>query len=254
MYSTNKKVDDSVLEYMSKVSTGFSGAELENFINQCALTQIIKEKDEIDLDVAENTFFKMVTQGSKITSNKKLKEENEITAWHEAGHALASKLYGEEVMQVTISGSSSGVGGFTLNTDLDNHLPKLSDLENKVKVFYAGRIAESFLLGDDITVGAQNDIEKATEIIKSMVIRFGMNDTRTMLNLNIIKDEEFIIEEARAISDKLYNEVFDDLKSNERVLEEIANTLLEEETLYNDDIEDILNKYDNKEDLEAVAY
>lgn len=226
-------------------------AELENFMNQCALTQIIKEKDSIDLEVAEDTFFKIATQGSKITSSKKLKEENQIIAWHEAGHALATKLYGEEFMQVTISGSSSGVGGFSLSGDNDNHLPKLSDLKKKVKILYSGRIAESFLLKDDITIGAQNDIEKASEIIKSMILRYGMGKNKTMLNLDIIKDEEQIIEEAKLLSEELEKEVFEVLESNKHILEDIANELLEKETLYNEDIEEIMNRsYEKEEEYE----
>ena len=124
-------------------------------------------------------------------------------------------------------------------------------LKKKVKILYAGRIAESFLLKDDITIGAQNDIEKASEIIKSMILRYGMNKNKTMLNLDIIKDEEQIIEEAKLLSEELEKEVFKDLKSNKHILEDIVNALLEKETLYNEDIEEIMNRsYEREEEYE----
>lgn len=255
LYSSNKKVSKSVLEYMATVSTGFSGAELENFMNNCALTQIKKNKDYIDLEVAEDALFKILTNGTKITSNEKRQEENEIIAWHEAGHALATKLYNEDFIQVTITGSSSGIGGFSLQNTKDNLFPKLSELKKHVKIFYAGRIAESFLLGDDITTGAHDDIKKASEIIKDMILCYGMDKNQTMLNLDVIKDEKYFKEEAKIISDELYKEVFNDLESNKHILEDIAKTLLIKETLYNDDLEDILNKhYHNEKDTNDIEF
>lgn len=255
LYSSNKKIDKSVLEYMANVSTGFSGAELENFMNECALMQIMKDKDTIDLNVAEDSLFKILTNGTKITSNKKRKEENVIIAWHEAGHALATKLYKEDFIQVTITGSSSGIGGFSLQNTNDNLVPKLSELKNHVKIFYAGRIAESFLLGDNVTTGAHDDIKKASEIIKDMILCYGMDRNQTMLNFETIKDEKYFKEEAKIISDELYKEVFNDLESNKHILQDIAKTLLIKETLYNDDLEDILNKhYHNEKDTNNMEF
>lgn len=243
LYSKDKIVSDEVLEYMTRVSTGFSGAELENFMNECAITQILEGADCIDLEIAENTFFKIVTDGSRIPSTEKLEEEKTIVAWHEAGHALATKLYGVDFIQVTISGSSSGIGGFSLQSDNDKQFPKLSDMKNNIKICYAGRIAESFLLDNDITIGASNDIEQASELIKNMIQCYGMNKDQTMLNLNIFKDNKYSVDEARIISNELYNEVYEDLKSNIDILEEIANTLIEKETLQNEDLEEILHQY-----------
>lgn len=239
-YSTNKKIDDGILEHIAKISTGKSGAYLEDFLNECAIMQVLKEKDSIDLEIVEDVLFKVTTKGSRIVSAKRNIVDNKIIAWHESGHALASKLYGEDFMQVTISGSSSGIGGFSLSTKGDEQFLKLSNLENDVKILYAGRVAES-LLDEDITIGASNDIERASEIISVMISHYGMNSSRTMLNFNVIKDEKQLILEAKAISERLYKEVYEDLLKHKDTLEAIANALLEKETLYNKDIELIMN-------------
>lgn len=249
LHASNKKVDDSILEYMAKITVGCSGADLQNLLNESALIQKLEDKDAIDLEIADKAFFKIATKGSKILSKERTELDNKIISWHEAGHALASKLYGEEFVQVTISGSSSGIGGFSLSSNGDDKLLRLSDLKREVKVLYSGRIAESFVLGDDITIGASNDIEKASEIISDMITYYGMNSSKTMLNLDIIEDKKSLIKEAKSIAESLYEEALKDLYHNKHILEDIANTLLENETLYDSDVEEILNKHNKKSEL-----
>lgn len=243
IHASNKKVDTDTLEYMSKISVGFSGADLKNFLNESALIQKLEEKDMIDLDIVDKAFFKIATKGSKIPTKDRFNEENKIVAWHEAGHVLSSKLYGQEFIQATIIGSTSGTGGFSLSHNGDRKLLKLSDLKKEVKVLYSGRIAESFILDEDITIGASNDIEKASDIISDMVTQYGMNSSKLMLNLDIVEDKKYLIQEATSIAEKLYEEAMRDLYENKDALEDIANALLEKETIYNDDIEEILSKY-----------
>lgn len=243
LYASNKTVDDGVLEHMARTSLGFSGAELESYMNDCALTQIMEGKDSIDLGIAESALFKILTKGSKIHSKERKDMDNKITSWHEAGHALSSYLCGEEVLQVTITGSSSGIGGFSLSVDDEDSHVKLSDLRNRVKVLYSGIIAESFILGEDITTGACSDIEKASKIISDMIIEYGMNKDRSLLNLKVIKDEEQLKREAKALSEELYSEALDDLTKNKDILENIANALLEKETLYDTDINEIVSNH-----------
>ena len=243
LYASNKTINDGVLEYMARTSIGFSGAELESYMNDCALNQIMEDKDSIDLDIAESVLFKILTKGSKIHSKERKNKDNKITSWHEAGHALSSYLCGEEVLQVTITGSSSGIGGFSLSIDEEDSHVKLSDLRNRVKILYSGIIAESFILGEDITTGACSDIEKASKIISDMIIEYGMNKDRSLLNLKVIKDEEQLKREAKALSEELYSEALNDLTKHKDILEDIANALLEKETLYDTDIYEIVSNY-----------
>lgn len=248
VHASNKKVDDSTLEYMAKISTSFSGADLKNFLNESALIQKLEEKDMIDIDIADKAFFKIATKGSKISTKERFEEENKILAWHEAGHVLSSKLYGQEFIQATIIGSSSGIGGFSVSNNNDKKLLKISDLKKEVKILYSGRIAESFILDEDITIGASNDIERASNIISSMVTKYGMNNSNLMLNLDVIEDKKYLMNEATAMANELYEEAMKDLYNNKDILKDIANALLEKETIYNEDVEEILTKYEDVEE------
>ncbi|MBQ8997149.1 MAG: ATP-dependent metallopeptidase FtsH/Yme1/Tma family protein [Clostridium sp.] len=250
--ASNKKVDDSILEHMAKISTSFSGADLKNFLNECALIQILEEKEAIDLDIVDKALFKIATKGSKIPTKDRMNEENKIVAWHEAGHVLTSKLYGQEFVQATIVGSSSGVGGFSLSHNNDKKLLKVSDLKKEVKVLYGGRIAESFILDEDITFGASNDIEKASGIIRDMVSSYGMNSNKLMLDFDTIENKKYLIDEATNLSKELYEEALKDLYENKGALEDIANALLEKETIYDSDVEEILKKHKDANVIEIA--
>ena len=250
IHSANKKVSDETLDYIADITRGFSGAELENLLNESALLQKLENKDEIDLDLIDKAYFKIATKGSKIPSKERGQLDNKIVAWHEAGHTLASKLFKQDFYQVTISGSTSGVGGATF-TDLeeDRMLKTMKDLEDKVKTLYAGRVAESLILGDNITVGASNDIMVASNLIKDMISQYGMSSDNRMINFDVISDPKLLAAEASTISKKLYSDIEKLLKENKDILEEIANDLIEKETLYEIDIDRILYKYENTREL-----
>lgn len=250
IHAKGKFVSEDVLKYTSEITRGFSGADLENLLNESALLQKLNNESEINLDLIDKAYFKIATKGSKIHSKERNELDNKVVAWHEAGHTLASKLYGQDFYQVTISGSSSGVGGATFtDSNEDRMLKTLSDLQKKVKCLYAGRVAETLILGEDITVGASNDIMVASNLIKDMVTQYGMSSNNNMLNYEIISDEKLVSKEITSISKKLYEEVTKDLTVNKDVLEDIANNLLEQETLYESDVDNILLKYKHTESI-----
>lgn len=250
IHGANKKVSEQVLNYIADISRGFSGADLENLLNESALLQKLHEKEEIDLDLVDKAYFKIATKGSKIPSKERGELDNKIVAWHEAGHTLASKLFKQDFYQVTISGSTSGVGGATF-TDLeeDRMLKTIKDLEEKIQTLYAGRVAESLVLGDNITVGASNDIMVASNLIKDMVSQYGMSTNNIMLNYEVISDPKLVAIEVSKISKKLYTDIENLLTKNKDILEDIANELIEKETLYEIDIDKILYKYENTKHL-----
>ena len=93
IHAANKKVSDKTLNYIADITRGFSGADLENLLNESALLQKHEEKSEIDLDLVDKAYFKIATKGSKIPSKERDLIDNKIVAWHEAGHTLASKLF-----------------------------------------------------------------------------------------------------------------------------------------------------------------
>lgn len=250
IHGSNKKVSEETLNYIADITRGFSGAELENLLNEGALLQKLEKKSEIDLDLIDKAYFKIATKGSKIPSKERDSLDNKIVAWHEAGHTLASKLFKQDFYQVTISGSTSGVGGATF-TDLeeDRMLKTMRDLEEKIQTLYAGRVAESLILGDNITVGASNDIMVASNLIKDMISQYGMSRDNCMINFEVISDPKLIAMEASEISKKLYSNIEKLLTENKAILEEIANDLIEKETLYEIDVDRILYKYENTKDL-----
>lgn len=250
IHASNKCIDEKTLEHVSEITRGFSGADLENLLNETALLQKLNEKDSIDLDLIDKAFFKIATKGSKIPSKERALLDNKIVAWHEAGHTLASKLYKQEFYQVTISGSTSGVGGATFTgMEESRALKTIKDLKDNIKTLYAGRIAESFILGDNITVGASNDIKVASEIIREMVSEYGMSTSNHMLNFEVVEDSKLIIRESSKLSKDLYDEAFKDIEKNKDALEEIALALIKNETLYEVDVDNILIKYKNFENL-----
>lgn len=250
IHAKDKFISEDVLKYTSEITRGFSGADLENLLNESALLQKLNCEAEISLELIDKAYFKIATKGSKIHSKERNKLDNKVVAWHESGHTLASKLYGQDFYQVTISGSTSGVGGATFtDSNEDRMLKTLADLENKVKCLYAGRVAESLILGNNITVGASNDILVASNLIKDMVTQYGMSTGNNMLNYEIISDEKLVAKEVTTISKRLYEEVKNEIEANKEALEDIANSLLENETLYEIDIDKILLKHESTRHL-----
>lgn len=250
IHAKDKFISKDVLEYTADITRGFSGADLENLLNESALQQKMHNESEITLDLIDKAYFKIATKGSKIHSKERNTIDNKVVAWHEAGHTIASKLYGEDFYQVTISGSTSGVGGATFtDSDEDRMLKTLKDLESKVKCLYAGRVAESLILNDNVTVGASNDILVASNLIKDMVTQYGMSTEQNMLNYEIISDNKLVAKEVTAISKRLYEEVTNEIISVKHILEDIANNLLEHETLYEVDVDKILLNYEETRHL-----
>lgn len=249
IHAKDKIINDDVLKYVSEITRGFSGADLENLLNESALLQKLNNESEITLELVDKAFFKTVTKGSKVHSKERNELDNKIVAWHESGHTIASKLYNQDFYQVTISGSTSGVGGATFTDMNEDRMLRIKDLEDKIKSLYAGRVAESLILNENITVGASNDILVASNLIKDMVTQYGMSTENNMLNYEVIRDEKLVAQEITTISKKLYSQTLEDLEKNKDVLEEIANSLLENETLYEIDIDKILLKYENTKSL-----
>ncbi|NLY85183.1 MAG: hypothetical protein GX077_02380 [Tissierellia bacterium] len=171
-----------------------------------------------------------------------------MTAWHEAGHAIVSKLVAKQkVNKVTIIPSTSGAGGITFMEPKEGSYYSKEDLENMVKVSYGGRAAEYILLRDEnkVTTGTSNDIDKATNIIMAMLGSYGMSDRFGLLNLEKVTglNHEYILKEAKEISNKLYQETIDFLEENYDLLKEMADLLMKKETLDEEEVDALILKY-----------
>ena len=242
LHSKNKKLNETVsIPALAKKTIGFSGAELENLLNESALTAASNNKKFIDNEDIENAFFKIIMDGNK-KPRKEVDEDTYLTAWHEAGHTLATKLLTKDgVPTVTIIQSTSGAGGVTFMAPDEKNLPSKKYLRNKIKIDYAGRAAEEIYLGnsDDITTGASQDIKQATSVIKSYIGAYGMG-SKGLIDIKQLTAQYDIVEEAAELSNILYEETLALLKENYDKLKALADALVAKETLYEDDIDEIL--------------
>ena len=242
LHSANKVLSKEVdLNELVKKTNGFSGADLENLLNESALIAASKDRECITKEDIEDAFYKILMNGYK-------KERTEgdkhiaLIAYHEAGHTLASKLItNDSVSAVTIMQSTSGAGGVTFRSQEDASLKSKKDLQNLIKVMYAGRAAEELYLGDadDITTGASQDIKQATQIIKEYIGIYGMGDNG-MIDLTQLTNQFNIIEEASELATSLYRETKEFLEAHREKLDLLARALLEKETLNEVEIDVIL--------------
>lgn len=247
IHGKNKKFSDEVnLETIASKTYGFSGAELETLLNESALIAVGKEKEYIENDDIDDAYFKLIMKGNK-KKREEITEMNRIVAWHESGHTLATKLLTDDsVPSVTIIGSSSGAGGVTMRQPkTDNQLQSKEYLESLIKVMYGGRAAEElyFKSNSKITTGASQDIKQATSIIKDYIASYGMGN-KGMLDLSQFqKDFKNEVEEASILSKKLYEETLSLFKKNSKLLRNLAERLLDEETLEEQEIDKIIKEY-----------
>ncbi|EPB8173139.1 ATP-dependent metallopeptidase FtsH/Yme1/Tma family protein [Clostridium perfringens] len=247
LYMKNKKFSEDVdIKNLAQEIIGFTGADIETLINEAAIISIESEKDFIDKEDIEEALYKVLTNGNKraITSNN---EEKRIIAWHEAAHAVANKVFNVDIVnRVTIIPSSSGVGGFTSTySENDKFLYSKDYLISKIKVLYAGRIGEilSNSQKEVITTGARDDIKRATDMIKKMISEYGMGENGLLDAVELTNDNKILLEESKKISQKIYNDTFSTLRDNIKIIQELANLLLEKETIYREDIDGIFDKY-----------
>ncbi|NLY77323.1 MAG: ATP-dependent zinc metalloprotease FtsH [Tissierellia bacterium] len=254
LYAKNKRLDKDVrLDKIAAMTRGFSGADLANLLNEAAMLTAFRDKDKTTMQEIDDAFYKILTKGDKKKSFERSQDDTELTAWHEAGHAIVSKLIAnQKVNKVTIIPSTSGAGGITVMEPKEGSYYSKEDLENMVKVSYGGRAAEYILLKDEskVTTGASNDIEKATNIIMAMLGSYGMSDKFGLLNLEKMRglNQEYLLAEAKEISNKLYQETIDFLKDNYELLKEMADILIIKETMDEEEVDVLILKHtSNKE-------
>ena len=177
VHANGKPFEENVdLHTLAKTTVGFTGADLANLLNEAALLAARKGKSLIGMNDLEDATIKVLVgpqKKSKIISEK----EKRLTAYHEAGHAIVTKLLQPDTPVHQISIIPSGrAGGYTLSLPKeDRSYNSKSEMENEIVSLLGGRVAEKLILGD-ISTGASNDIQRATTIARNMVTRYGMSD------------------------------------------------------------------------------
>ncbi len=249
IHSRNKPLSKEMdLKSLARQTVFFSGAQLENLMNEAAIFAAKRSSrlvEKVDIDKA---FYTVIAGAEKKDRSSISRLDREITAYHEAGHALVTKLIAPEnrVTKVTIIPSTKGAGGFSVSLPPDRMYRSKKEMENSIKIALAGRIAEEIIFGkDNVTTGASNDIEKATQIVMALVKRFGMGSNTGMLNYDIlfhnsVADQQHIVDECKGFMDRFYGETSDLIVENKYLLNRIAQALLENETIDEECLEGIM--------------
>ena len=255
VHAKNKILAKNItLEYLAKRTPGFSGADLENLLNEAALLAVRRNKKEITMAEIDEATDRVLMGPAKVTK-KYTDKEKKLVAYHEAGHAvLGLKLDGaNEVQKITII-PRGHAGGYTMMTPKEeafNYTKK--ELLESICGLLGGRVAEEVTFGE-ITTGAHDDFKKATKIARSMVTEYGMSnlgpmmleepDGNTFLGRDYTKNRNIsdtvaheIDEEMRSIINDCYKQATKIITENKKLLELIANTLLEEETITKEEID-----------------
>lgn len=247
LHVKNKPLSDDVdLDGLAKSTVGFSGAMLENLLNEAAIIAANDHKSYINKDHIDKAFYTVLAGAPKTDLSYISDREREITAYHEAGHALVTRLLLPEnyISKVTIIPSVKGAGGFNLSIPKDTMYQSQRQILANIKVLYAGRAAEELIFGyDEITTGASNDIQKVSSLIADYMDKFGMDREMGPFSAQIFREaaDGELLEKCRAMAGKLYEETRNLLGVHMPALEKIARELLIKETLTGEDIDRLIS-------------
>ncbi|MCA9386910.1 ATP-dependent zinc metalloprotease FtsH [Candidatus Dojkabacteria bacterium] len=256
IHSKNKPLAANVdLEKVAKRTVGFTGADLENIMNEAAIIAAKDNRKEITNADIDDAVSKVVLGPAK-KSRKRTEEELNLVAYHEAGHALVAKMTEGSVPVDKISIVSRGsAGGVTMFLpEKDENIISMKRLMADIRVSLGGRAAEEVVL-HDISTGASNDIEQATRTARSMIQKYGMSKALGLVQYGQSRDSEYlgyhygdaqdyseetakmIDNEVRQLVEKEYKEALEIIKNNRTKLDELAKALRDKEVLEKDEFE-----------------
>jgi cell division protease FtsH len=248
------------LDVLARSTPGFTGADLSNLVNEAALLAARRSKRCIEMPELEEAVERVIAgpeRKSKVVSDK----EKRLTAYHEAGHALVGSLlpHTDPVHKVTII-PRGRAGGYTMSLPTeDRSYYTRSQLLDQLKALLGGRVAEAVVL-EEISTGAQNDLERATELVRKMICEYGMSDRlgpitfgrrheQVFLGRDISQDRNYgeevasaIDREVHSLMDEAYAKTEALLRENIEKLHLIANKLLERETLESWELEQLISQ------------
>ena len=260
VHSRKKPLADDVdLKKIAKVTIGYTGADLENLMNEAAIFAARRNKKQIDSEDIEDANLK-VMMGAEKKSRVITEKEKRLTAYHEAGHAVLSSLIDSKQKVHRISIIPRGrAGGFTMHRpEEDLQYSSKKEMLDEIVMLLGGRIAEELVL-EDISTGASNDLKRATEIARNMVTRYGMsanigpvcydNNEEVFIGRDFGHSRAYsektaadIDGEVKAILEERYAKGKELLNSNLQILHNVAKALLERETIDAAEFDEIINK------------
>jgi len=248
IHARDKKISDDVnLEGIAEDTAGFTGAELENILNEAAIVATKNKHEDIEnLDIEEAV--KKVTVGLEKRGRVYSEKDKKLTAYHEAGHAVVSRYLPTQTNVKEISIIPRGVaGGYTMyKSDEDKYYISKTEMQEKLIALLGGRAAEKLVL-NDISTGASNDIEVATKIARDMVTKYGMSDNLGPIDFQGKEPYEMqmfgenigdkIGEEVKKLIDIAYSDALSLLQQHRDKLDMIAQALLEKEKINEEDFQ-----------------
>ena len=264
-----KMAKDVELGKIAKQTTGFSGADLANLINEAALLGARRDKKSVGKEELQEAMERVI-MGPERKSRKKSEEDKKITAYHESGHALMA-YFVEEVdpmHKVTIISRGFSGGSTIFLPEKDSDHETKSKLIGNVITFLAGRASEEIVF-KDVSTGAQDDLKRATELARAMVTQYGMSEKlgprtfgkrhdQVFLGRDISEERDYSEETAKAIDEEVsnimdgcYNRAKALLLKNRDKLDLLAGRLMEKETLYENEVSEMLGYPPRKTEEDA---
>ncbi len=258
VHTKNVKLDESVdLSVVARGTSTFSGADLENLVNEAALTAVMRDKKTVDMECLEEARDK-VHFGKEKRSRLMTDEDRRSTAYHEAGHALLMRFipHVTPLHKVTIIPRGRALGATMQLPEKDEYSMEKRRLFGEVSVRLGGRAAEELFL-DDVTNGAANDFEQATNLVRSMVCEWGMSSKLGLIHYSdrgsmeggFFEGREFseataekIDDEVRAFMDQCYSQACKILQEHKAEIELLVEALMEFEVLSREEVDLIFDK------------
>lgn len=259
VHATKIKMEDNIdFGAVARATSGASGAELANIINEGALRAVRMGRDKVSQTDLEES-VEVILAGYQRKGTVISKEEKAIIAYHEVGHALVAALQKNSapVHKITIIPRTSGALGYTLQIDEgEKFLMNQEEAFNKIATLTGGRVAEEIQF-HSITTGASNDIEQATRMARAMITRYGMSDEFGMVALETVNNQYLGGDTTLACSNETasridaaviamvreaHDKAYDIIRSHKEKLDEISAYLLEKETITGEEFMEILNR------------
>ena len=253
IHSEDKRLSDDVnLESIAEDTAGFTGAELANILNEAAIIATINKHDEIENSDVEEA-VKKVTVGLEKKTRVYSEKDKKLTAYHEAGHAVVSQYLPTQTSVKEVSIIPRGVaGGYTMyKSDEDKYYISKTEMKEKLVALLGGRAAEKLVL-DDISTGASNDIEVATQIAREMVTKYGMSDNLGPIDFRGKEQNDMFVfgenigdkigAEVKSLIDEAYSNAQKLLIEHRDKLDIIAQTLLAKEKINEQEFRNIFGE------------
>lgn len=269
VHSKDVHLDDTVdLEEIGLATAGAVGSDLANMVNEAAINAVKQRRSAVNQkDLLEA--IEVVMMGKEKKDHVMSKEERKIVSYHETGHALASALQKntDPIQKITIVPRTMGALGYAWYVpDEEKHLRSKVELEERIITALAGRAAEE-LFFDSITTGASNDIEQATNLARAMVTQYGMSEKFGLIQLETVEDQYLsgrkilncsdetaarVDEEVMKIIAASYEEAKRMLNENRELMEELAQYLLEKESITGKEFMKIFHKFKGEDEPQTI--